>query len=139
MTKNKTNETDVNVYNFINTVSGETKREDSLCIVEIFKDISGFEPKMWGPSIIGFGSYHYKYNSGHEGDAPLAGFSPRKDSIVLYFASEFESREQLLEKLGKHKTGKVCVYVKKLEDIDISILKKLLKGSIAQIKKQYSG
>ena len=137
MMKNKNTETGNSVNAFINNVADQVKRNDSFRIIEIFKDVSGFEPKMWGPSIVGFGRYHYKYQSGHEGDAPLAGFSPRKDSIVLYFASDFKNRVQLLEKLGKHKTGKVCVYIKRLEDIDTMILEKLIKASVEEIKRLY--
>jgi len=137
MMKNKNTETGNSVNAFINNVADQVKRNDSFRIIEIFKDVSGFEPKMWGPSIVGFGRYHYKYQSGHEGDAPLAGFSPRKDSIVLYFASDFKNRVQLLEKLGKHKTGKVCVYIKRLEDIDTMILEKLIKASVEEVKRLY--
>jgi hypothetical protein len=118
-------------------VEKEVKRNDSFKLIEVFKSITGHEPKMWGPSIIGFGSYHYKYESGHEGDAPLAGFSPRKDSLVLYIAPEFEKREELLLQLGKHKSSKACVYVKKLDDIDIPILKKIIKNSMDYATKLY--
>lgn len=133
MAKNKTIQTDSNVAEFIGNVENEVKRNDSFKLIEIFKSITGFEPKMWGSSIIGFGSYHYKYASGHEGDAPLAGFSPRKDSLVLYFATEFEERESLLAQLGKHKSSKVCVYVKKLDDVDTEVLKKMIRNSINSI------
>ncbi|HMI08476.1 MAG TPA: DUF1801 domain-containing protein [Flavobacterium sp.] len=137
MVKNKTTETANSVEEFINKVDNEMKRDDSFRLIEIFRSISGFEPKMWGPSIIGFGSYHYKYESGHEGDAPLAGFSPRKDSLVLYFAKEFKNREDLLLQLGKHKSSKACVYVKKLNDIDHKVLQQMIKNSIAYIMKLY--
>ncbi|MEX2235588.1 MAG: hypothetical protein WD824_25740 [Cyclobacteriaceae bacterium] len=92
MAKNKTTETSIDVNEFINNVENEKGRTDCFALLEIFKSVTGFEPKMWGPTIIGFGKYHYKYESGHEGDAPLAGFAPRKDSLVLYFATEFENR-----------------------------------------------
>lgn len=136
MAEIKTKVTDVNVAEFIQKVAGEVKRKDSFQLVEIFKSISGCEAKMWGPTIIGFGNYHYKYESGHEGDMPIAAFSPRKDSIVLYFA-EFENREELLKMLGKHKSGKACVYVKKLEDINLLILNELTKASIKYITSKY--
>jgi hypothetical protein len=136
MAENKTKTTDANVEEFILKVDNDTRREDSFRIVELFQSISGFEPKMYGPTIIGFGNYHYKYESGHEGDAPVAGFSPRKDSIVFYF-SDFKERDQLLDKLGKHKSGKACVYVKKLADIDISVLEELAKASIKDITSKY--
>ena len=92
---------------------------------------------MWGPTIIGYGKYHYKYASGHEGDAPLAAFSPRKDSLVLYFESEYEDRESLLSKLGKFKSSKACVYVKKLEDIDLQILTQMIKNSMEKTNRTY--
>ncbi|MES2410069.1 MAG: DUF1801 domain-containing protein [Bacteroidota bacterium] len=136
MAKNKTAVTEVDVTEFIQKVDNEVKRKDSFQIVEIFKSISGCEAKMWGPTIIGFGNYHYKYESGHEGDCPLAAFSPRKDAIVFYFA-EFENREKLLEKLGKHKSGKACVYVKKLEDINLAVLEELTSDSIKYITAKY--
>lgn len=137
MAKNKTAETNVSVADFIHTVDNRVKRDDALQLVEIFKSVSGFEPKMWGPSIIGFGSYHYKYDSGHEGDAPLAGFSPRKDALTLYFATEFEKRDELLSRLGKHKATKSCVYVKKLADIDKNVLVEMIANSIAHVSTLY--
>jgi len=137
MAKNKTTETDVNVTEFSNNVENEVKRKDSFRLIKIFKSITGYEPKMWGPSMIGFGRYHYKYASGHEGNAPLAAFSPRKDSLVLYMAIEFEKREDLLSQLGKHKSSKSCVYAKKLDDIDIAVLEKIIKNSMSYITKLY--
>lgn len=137
MAKNKTQATEVSVTDFILKVENEVKRNDSFQLVKIFKSVSGFEPKMWGPTIIGFGSYHYKYESGHEGDAPKSGFSPRKDAIVFYLYPDSAKRAQLLEKLGKHKSGKSCVYVKKLEDIDLSVLEELIRESLANITSKY--
>lgn len=137
MAKNKTTGTDQSVMEFIGKVENEVKRNDSFKLVEVFKSITGAEPKMWGPTIIGFGSYHYKYESGHEGDAPMAGFSPRKDAIVLYVATDFEDREELLSRLGKHKSSKSCVYVKKLDDIDRNIMEQMITNSIAYIKGLY--
>ena len=137
MAKNKTTETNSSVTEFVNKVENEVKRNDSFKLIEIFKSITGFEPKMWGPTIIGFGNYHYKYESGHEGDAPLAGFSPRKDSLVVYFAPEYENREVLLSQLGKHKSSKACVYVKKLSDIDIKILEIMIVNSMTHTMKLY--
>jgi len=137
MAKNKTTETSSSVTEFILKVENEGKRDDSFQLIEIFKSITGFEPKMWGPTMIGFGSYHYKYESGHEGDAPLAAFSPRKDSIVLYFATEFEDREVLLSQLGKHKSSKSCVYVKKLSDIDLKVLEIMTVNSMSSVTKLY--
>ncbi len=135
MAKNKTNETKVSVNDFVNKIEDEGKRDDANRLIKIFSDVTGFESKMWGPSIIGFGSYHYKYDSGHEGDMALACFSPRKTSIVLYLSTTLEKREELLKKLGKHKAEGGCVYVKKLEDIDIEVMKKLIVESVKSIKK----
>lgn len=137
MAKNKTTETNSSVTEFVNKVDNEVKRNDSFTLIEILRSLSGFEPKMWGPTIIGFGSYHYKYDSGHEGDAPLAAFSPRKDALVLYFSPEFEDREALLSQFGKHKSSKSCVYVKKLSDIDLNIFKAMTVNSMAFTKKLY--
>jgi len=137
MAKNKTIETNSSVTEFVNKVENEVKRNDSFKLIEFYKSITGFEPKMWGPTIIGFGNYHYKYESGHEGDAPLAGFSPRKDSLVFYFSSEYENREELLSQLGKHKSSKACVYVKKLSDIDLKILKRMIVNSMSYTTKLY--
>ncbi|HEX2548610.1 MAG TPA: DUF1801 domain-containing protein [Gammaproteobacteria bacterium] len=137
MAKNKTTETNKDVTEFIEKVSNETKRDDSFRLIEIFKSITGFDPKMWGPTIIGFGSYHYKYASGHEGDAPITGFSPRKDSIVIYLHPVFPKRDELLKKLGKHKVGKACVYFKKLDDIDVAVMEKMIAASIQENRKEY--
>ena len=137
MAKIKTTETSKSVIDFINSVSDETKRKDSFQIIDIMQKQTGFKPKMWGPSIIGFGNYHYKYESGHEGDMPLAAFSPRSTAIVFYFAEEFENRDELFQNLGKHKTGKVCVYVKRLADINVSVLKKMISNSVKHTKSRY--
>ena len=136
MAKNKTTETESNVTDFINSVE-DAKRADSFRIVEIMANETGFAPKLWGPNIIGFGSYHYKYASGHEGDAPLIGFSPRKDAFALYFSSDFPNKEQLLEKFGKHKSAKACVYVKKLDDVNVDVFRKMIAASVDDVKKQY--
>jgi hypothetical protein len=137
MAKNKTTYTKNSVTEFGDKIENEAKRDDSFQLIEIYKSITGFEPRMWGPTIIGFGNYHYKYESGHEGDAPLAAFSPRKDSLVLYFAPEYENREVLLSQLGKHKSSKACVYVKKLSDIDVKVLERMVVTSMDYIRKLY--
>ena len=137
MAQNKTTENDNDVVSFLNTVADEEKRKDSFELVKIFEQSSSFKAKMWGTAIVGFGSYHYKYESGREGDAPLAGFSPRKDSFALYFSSQFQDREKLLAEFGKHKTGKACVYIKKLSDIDVNILKVMIVNSIERVKSLY--
>ena len=138
MAKNKTFETSKSVTSFIKALKDETKRSDSLKIIELMTDQTGFEPKMWGPSIIGFGSYHYKYESGREGDMPLIGFSPRSTAIVLYLSGNIEKREEMLQALGKHKTGKGCVYIKRVEDINIAVLKKMISGTVKQRKSRKS-
>jgi hypothetical protein len=137
MAKNKTTETTTSVTDFINTVADETKRNDCFRIIELMQKQTGFEPKMWGAAIVGFGSYHYKYESGREGDAPLIGFSPRANAITLYLSSNFNTREELLKKFGKHTTGKGCVYIKKLQDINTSILKKMITDSFQHTRKKY--
>ncbi|KPB03317.1 DUF1801 domain-containing protein [Bacillus sp. CHD6a] len=133
----KTKETDNSVIEFIETVESPKKREDAYKLLEIFKETTGYEAKMWGPSIIGFGSYHYKYPTGHEGDAMLVGFSPRKAKISLYFATGEQKREELLKSFGKHTTGKACVYINKVADIDVEVLKELIKQSVIFLQKTY--
>lgn len=137
MAKTKTTENTASVSDFINAIKDETKRKDSFSLMEVLKKQTKLEPKMWGPGIIGFGSYHYKYESGHEGDAPLVAFSPRAAAISLYLSTEFENKEQLLEKLGKHKTGKGCIYIKKMADIDMDILEKMIANHMKCMKKLY--
>jgi len=133
----KTNETNDSVIEFIETVDNPKKREDGYRLLDIFTETSGYPAKMWGPSIIGFGSYHYKYASGHEGDAPLIGFSPRKAKISLYFSTGDTERNELLKDLGKYTSGKACVYINKLEDVDIEILRKLIVRSIEFLEATY--
>lgn len=137
MAKNKTTETENSVIDFINTVENQQKRADSYKLLELMRDVSGYEPKMWGPSIIGFGSYHYKYASGHEGDAPLIGFSPRKAAISLYVFTGLDQHRHLLNDLGKYKAGKACIYIKKLSDINEQQLVKLIHETIAYLKSKY--
>ncbi|CAA9201057.1 hypothetical protein FLA105534_03380 [Flavobacterium bizetiae] len=138
MAKNKTTETNESIVDFIDAfVEDETKKKDAFELVKIMQEVSHFEPKMWGPSIIGFGSYHYKYASGHEGDAPLVAFSPRKAAISLYVYTAPEDRDELLAKLGKHKSSKGCIYVKKLADIDVDVLKNMIAISLENLKKLY--
>ncbi|WP_409254341.1 DUF1801 domain-containing protein [Bacillus sp. SCS-153A] len=133
----KTKENDSSVIEFIEAVENPRKREDAYKLLDIFTETTGYQAKMWGPSIIGFGSYHYKYKTGHEGDAPLVGFSPRKAKISLYFATGDPDREELLEKFGKHTSGKACVYINKAADIDVEILKELIRQSVEFLQKTY--
>lgn len=133
----KTKETDNSVYEFIENVENPKKREDAYKLVDIFSEATGYEAKLWGPSIIGFGSYHYKYESGHEGTAPFVGFSPRKAKISLYFAAGDPNREELLKNFGKHTTGKGCVYINKVADIDIAVLQALITHSVQYLQAAY--
>ncbi|HEX7902961.1 MAG TPA: DUF1801 domain-containing protein [Chitinophagaceae bacterium] len=128
MVELKTKQNDASVEKFLKAVKEEQQRKDALVILELFKKATGEEPKMWGSSIVGFGTYHYKYASGREGDWFVTGFSPRKQNMTLYLCCGFEPYGDLLKKLGKFKTGKGCLYFKKLEDIDLSILKEMIKG-----------
>jgi hypothetical protein len=133
----KTKRTDNSVIEFIEQVDSSKKREDAYKLLDIFSETTGYEAKMWGPSIIGFGSYHYKYESGHEGDAPLVGFSPRKAKISLYFAPGEKKRNELLERFGKHTSGKACVYINKVADIDVDVLKTLINESVSFLQEMY--
>lgn len=135
---NKTHETEVSVTDFINShVESEQKKTDSFQLVKLMSEWSGFEPKMWGPTIIGFGSYHYKYESGHEGDNLMIGFSPRKAEFSLYVYSPTEENKHLLDNLGKFKMGKSCIYVKKLSDINIDALEKICKATIMYLNEHH--
>ncbi|UCE14974.1 MAG: DUF1801 domain-containing protein [Candidatus Heimdallarchaeota archaeon] len=136
MSNLKTQKTQTNVEEFLNSVPNETKREDSLCILELMQEVTGEEPVMWGTSIIGFGSFHYKYASGREGNWFLTGFSPRKQSLSLYVMPGFKKYESLLANLGKYETGKSCIYINKLADIDKDILRELIRESTIHMKEQ---
>jgi Domain of unknown function (DU1801) len=131
MAENKTKPTEVRVDAFIETITDETKRADAKRLIKLMQSASGEKPEMWGPSIVGFGSFHYKYESGREGDMPLIGFSPRKAANVLYGAIGFKGADALLAKLGKHTTGKGCLYIKKLSDVDQNVLEAMLVESLA--------
>ncbi|GIO43543.1 DUF1801 domain-containing protein [Paenibacillus apis] len=137
MYQQKTKETENSVIEFIENVDQPQKREDAYRLLDIFSETTGYPAKMWGSSIIGFGSYHYKYASGHEGDAPLVGFSPRKAKISLYFATGDEARDNLLEQLGKHTAGKGCVYINKVADVNEDILIALINQSVQFLKETY--
>ena len=140
MSEIKTKQTTADVADFINAFADtDQKRKDSFELVELMKSITGFEPRMWGPSIIGFGSYHYKSErSRQEGDWPLVGFSPRKAAISLYVYSGENQKESLLERLGKFKMGKGCIYVKKLSDINQEVLKEIILDTVAFLKSKYN-
>jgi hypothetical protein len=130
----KTKVNDASVTKFLNSVADEQKRIDSFEILKIMQRIAKEEPKMWGPGIVGFGSYHYKYESGREGDSPLIAFSPRKQNITLYVLQGASHEKPLLKKLGKHSTGKVCLYIKRLSDVDMDVLKDLIAKSLQSSK-----
>ena len=130
--ENKTKPTVVPVETFLARVASDEQRRDSQTLIELMQAVVGEEPKMWGPSIVGFGSYHYVYESGREGDTPLAGFSPRQGSLSLYITCCIEQYGELLERLGPHKTGKGCLYVKRLSDIHLPTLKKLVQTAVKQ-------
>ena len=131
MAENKTQPTALSVAVFIKSKVDETRRADAEALVRLMQAATGEKPKMWGPSIIGFGSYHYTYESGREGDMPLAGFSPRKAATVFYITTGFSESEALLGKLGKYTSGKSCLYIKKLADVDRKVLEALVVKSVA--------
>ncbi|MFD1848448.1 DUF1801 domain-containing protein [Oceanobacillus bengalensis] len=133
----KTKENDQSIIDFIEKIEKPKKREDAYRLLDIFSETTGYSAKMWGTSIIGFGTYHYKYESGHEGDAPLVGFSPRKANFSLYFATGDDKRAELLKDFGKHKTGKACVYINKIADINVDVLKKLINQSVSFLQEMY--
>ncbi len=134
MADNKTKTTELSVAAFIDTITEPTKRADAKALVKLMQDAAGKKPKMWGPSIIGFGSYHYRYDSGREGDMPLIGFSPRKAAMVLYGMIGSSDSKALLAKLGKHTTGKGCLYIKKLADVDQQVLEGMVVKSQAALR-----
>jgi hypothetical protein len=133
----KTKETDQSIVDFIEQIDHDRKKKEAYTLLEIIKEVSGEEAKMWGPSIIGFGKYRYVYESGREGEWMLTGFSPRKAKHSLYIMSGFGRFDELMSQLGKHKTGKSCLYVNKLDDIDLEVLKELIAASIEAVKDRY--
>jgi len=134
MAEAKTKPTNQSVKDFLNQISDEERRADCFAVAKIMEGITGEKPKMWGPSIVGFGSYHYKYASGREGDWPITGFSPRKKDLTLYLMMGYEKYKDLLEKLGKHSGGKSCLYINRLSDVHVPTLKKLIKASLKDHK-----
>ena len=132
----KTKLNDANVTAFLNTIEDQQKREDCITVDKMMQQSTGLPAKMWGTAIVGYGSYHYKYDSGHEGDMCLIGFSPRKQNITLYVGAANENIQQLLPELGKHKTGKGCLYINKLSDVKDVVLKKIIKTAFENAKKK---
>lgn len=135
MAELKTKVNDQSVVKFLNGIGDEKRRRDCFTVLELMKQATKAEPRMWGSAIVGFGSYHYTYASGREGDWPLIGFSPRKQNLTLYLMPGFEQYDALLKTLGKHKTGKVCLYINRLDDVHLPTLKKLIQQSVKHMIK----
>ncbi|WP_380872905.1 hypothetical protein ACFB49_38000 [Sphingomonas sp. DBB INV C78] len=134
---NKTQETEANVEAFLAAVEPASRRADALRLAEMFEEVSGDPPRLWGPSIIGYGSYHYRYDSGHEGDMARISFSPRKNALVLYIMGGFPRHQELMDRLGTYKTGKSCLYLKALADVDEAVLIELMRESLAYMAATY--
>ena len=133
----KTKPTKVSVASHLAAVTNEEQGKDAQTLVALMRRVTRQEPRMWGPSIVGFGSFHYRYASGHEGDSPLAAFAVRGRELVVYTAEEFEGRDALMARLGKHRAGKVCVYIRRLADVDRKVLEMLVTRSMADAKRRY--
>jgi len=138
MKENKTKVTDASVDSYLAAIVDEARRKDCEALAKLMTRATKQPPKMWGASIVGFGSYHYKYESGREGDSCLTGFSSRKSDITLYLVASFPGQEELLAKLGKHKRGKGCLYIRQLSDVNPKVLEQLIVGSVAERKRHYS-
>ncbi|MBO6792696.1 MAG: DUF1801 domain-containing protein [Balneolaceae bacterium] len=138
MADNKTVPTKLSVDEYINAIEHPQRKEDCKAIIELMKEISGREPVMWGHSIVGFGKYHYKYESGREGDMLATGFSNRKQAITLYIMGGFKRYEELLDRIGTYKNGKSCFYIKRLSDIDIEVLSALISESLKAVEEKYT-
>lgn len=134
---NKTAATNVSVESFLDGVDHPVRRADGLVLNDLFKEVTGWEPRMWGPTIVGFGEYHYKYASGREGDSLATGFSPRKTSLSLYIMPGYQDYGALLDRLGKHKIGKACVYINKLADVDLGVVRELIRTGLDDLGKMY--
>jgi hypothetical protein len=136
--ENKTKLTGVSVESYLGAIESDERQKDCRALAKLMAKATGEKPKMWGPSIVGFGSYHYKYDSGREGDSCLTGFSSRKGEIAIYLMAEFPKRDQLLAKLGKHKTGKGCLYIKTMSDVDPKVLEQLVAGTLAERARKHA-
>lgn len=137
MAEPKTKENDASVAEYLLTVDNQKRREDTRAVIELMEEITGSPAKMWGNSLIGFGTYHYKYASGREGDWPISGVAPRKAALTVYVMAGFDKYPDLMEKLGKYKTGSSCLYLKRLEDADMDVLKELISRSVAHMRATY--
>lgn len=138
MSENKTKRTNASVDEFLAAVENDRRRNDAVTVCELMQEVTGEEPVMWGPTMVGFGTYHYKYASGREGDWFLVGFAPRKANLVVYIMSGFKGHAALMDKLGKHKTGSSCLFINKLDDIDMDILRELVRRSVEHVSNAYS-
>jgi len=137
MAENKTQITEVDPLDFVAAVEHPTRRADAEVLIELMGRVTGCEPKMWGPSIIGFGRYHYVYNSGREGDSMITGFSPRKANLVVYIMPGYTDHQDQLDRLGKHKIGKSCLYINKLADVNLEVLEELVAAGVADVRSSY--
>lgn len=137
MADNKTQVTDVDPMEFIAAVEHPTRRADAETLVDMLRRVTGCEPKMWGPSIVGFGRYHYRYESGREGDFLLTGFSPRRSNLVLYVLPGYDDLGDRLDELGKHRLGKSCLYINKLADVDLDVLERIVIDGVAEMRRNY--
>src|SRR5262249_42928249 len=137
MAENKTKPTTISVKDFVAAVENDVRREDAKTLLKLFAKVTGWKATMWGPTIVGFGAYHYTYDSGHSGSSPALGFSPRKTNLVIY-VFDFPGKAELLKKLGKYKGGlEQCLYINKLADVDLTVLEKILKAGLIQVKEQW--
>lgn len=137
MSELKTQANDASVEDFLAAVAGDRRREDSGKVLELMQEVTGEPPRMWGDSIVGFGTYHYRYKSGREGDWPRTGFSPRKQYLAIYIMPGFDEYEDLLARLGKHRTSVSCLYVNKLADVDMDVLREIIAGSYQEMARRY--
>ena len=137
MSELKTKQNDASVETFLGSVANDRRREDSFTVLEVMKRLTGEEARMWGSSIVGFGRYRYRYASGRSGEMPRIGFSPRKQSLTVYVMPGFSSYEELLSRLGKHRTGKSCLYINKLADVDMGVLEELIGSSLEAMREKY--
>lgn len=135
--KNKTQATEVDVQTFLEAIEHPVRRADGLALHELYSRITGWTPRMWGPTIVGYGSYHYVYESGREGDSLAAGFSPRKGSLSLYIMPGYQDYGDMLKRLGKYKIGKACLYINKLADVDMDVLEELIRKGLTDLGKIY--
>jgi hypothetical protein len=137
MAENKTKPTDISPRDFIAAVEPQKRRDEGLVLLDLFERVTGWKARMWGPAIIGFGEYHYKYESGREGDFMATGFSPRKAKLSIYILPGYADYGDILARLGKHSTGKSCLYINKLDDIDLDVLAELIRAGVADLAKKY--